>query len=222
MATALADNMQDSATATSRHVWPALLPYLGGKVMPVEREATDMALALDMKAGIDYWHLSYGGMMVGVGTRVQWVDVEDGPRPVVPKNKRSFTVRMERANGSKSEYDRILQIGQHAGVKPHLMVHAYFKKPRTSGDLISAAVARSRDIAHLLQRKVEAYGRYEKAAGVRKNPEDGTWFGVVTWEEIEKARMPLVVVSPILGIMTDIQGARDRGVERLWSDEFEW
>ena len=83
-------------------------------------------------------------------------------------------------------------------------------------------MARSRDIVHLLKLKREASGNYEKAAGMRRNPDDSTWFGVVTWDEIERARMPLLVVSPIMGIMTDVQGARDGGVERLWSNDYEW
>ena len=222
MRTAVADNMQDSAEATSRYVWPLLLKELGGVVEPVEREATQMAQQLDMVAGIDYWHVSRGAGMVGVGTRVQWIDTESGPNAVVPKGWRSFTVRVERANGTKSEYDRILQVANQPGVKPHLMVHAYFKKPKRSGDLVAVAVARSRDVVHLLQLQRARDGDC-KAAGMRVNPDDGTKFGVVTWEALERARMPLLVVRPIMdGVMTEVSGARNGGVERLWTNEYEW
>lgn len=171
----VARDLSDSAYDFKRVVWPAiegLMQY--GRLEPVEAAtARDMAQALDVLAGIDAWQmLDAKGVMRGIASRIQWG----------PESWNTFTIRLDRNNGSKTEYAKRLTAWEEpdAGwLLPHITVQAYLTEPRRGGRLIRAGIVRTRD---LLKFSVE-----HKCPQPRRNGEDGVLFNWYRWSAIRQA-----------------------------------
>jgi len=112
-----------------------------GELLQMEgRPDADLALQLDMQSGIDAWELLRGGGMRGVAARVQ----------ESPKSWKSFTVRMERSNGAKTEYAKRWDAinGGHGLIYPHLTVQAYAQTK--DGPIIEVGVCRTSDLIQFI------------------------------------------------------------------------
>lgn len=179
MRTDVARDLSDGAYDFMRVVWPGIKHLLGvGEIKPVEAVAPgELQRDLDMLAGIDAWHISDGRtLMRGIASRVQWIHPDRGPY-------RSFTIRMERPNGSRTEFEKRCEAIDRADegwLLPHLTVQAYVQEPRRLGELISAGVVKTRDLYEFARDRID--GR-----PTRRNPQDGVLFTPWWWDELKEA-----------------------------------
>lgn len=175
----VAIRMGRSAQAFKTVVWPALQPYLAdAEAIPVE-SVTDHGFAreLDALAGIDAWIIPSGKYVRGLASRIQW--------PRTQKNYRTFTVRLSKLNGARTEYDkRKTEMATTGAITPHYWAHAYLGR---QDRLLGAAVALTRDIIDCITDRVGCE---------RHNPSDGTSFWCVDWDELRARRRSLIEVGP--------------------------
>jgi len=158
----------DSAFDFLRVVLPKLKEkrMLSGKIIPVESvTAKEMVKHLDIDGGIDVWQIQKGVGMRGIASRIQWGN----------KNWNTFTIRKSRTSGAKTEYEkRMFAIKTGGYLYPFYTIQAYVSQRRV-GDLISVAIAKTKDIFDLI--KVGLC--YEKPNG-----SDGNVFIIVDWEDM--------------------------------------
>lgn len=183
----VARDLSDSAYDFLRVVWPAIKPFMQhGELKPVEAIASEELKGdLDKLAGIDAWHIVYERrLMRGIASRVQWISLESEPW-------RSFTIRMERPNGVKTEFEKrceAIDRMDEGWLFPHLTVQGYVAKPRRSGQLLAAAIVRTKDLYN--------YARKHPEREWRRNPEDGVWFTPWWWDELKRAGIQVRVIEP--------------------------
>jgi hypothetical protein len=165
-------DLSASASDFLRVVVPAIRDLIGpGRITPVESTApADLRRDLDILAGIDAWQMvDSEGRMRGIASRIQWGN----------RVWRSFTVRLERPNGLKTEKDkRIDAFLRPAGgwLLPALTVQAYLTWPKPGGTLIEAGVIRTSDLLdHMIRNPCERPLR---------NPEDGVMFEPYFWDDL--------------------------------------
>lgn len=180
----VARDLSASASDFERIVWPAIKPLFGhGRMVSIEC-ATSKGLTrdFDVLAGIDGWHmLDDKGVMRGVASRVQWGD----------KSWRTFSIRRERPNGSRTEMEKRLYAidnPEHNWLIPALTVQAYLTKPKPGGALIEAAVIRTRDLYR--------FARDHPCAEPRYNPEDKVLFDWFRWNDLKRAGLQVGIVPP--------------------------
>lgn len=141
-------DMDWSARLFSDAVWPLISGCLGGgELLKMEgRPDLELARDLDMKAGIDGWHIHVNGMR-GIASRIQTMETARRKEPY-----NTFTVRLRRDSGAKTEYEkRLFAIENKIGgwIYPALTVQAYAATKR--GPIISCGVARTADIIAFIQ-----------------------------------------------------------------------
>jgi hypothetical protein len=151
-------------------VVPAIRPLIGnGRIEPVESTVTaDFRRDLDVLAGIDAWQIvEQDGRMRGLASRVQWG----------PKVWRSFTVRVARPNGARTEkakrIDAFLR-PQGGWLLPALTIQAYLLRP--GGPLIEAGVIRTTDLLDFIIRN--------PCQRPLHNPSDGVLFEPYWWDDL--------------------------------------
>lgn len=138
------DNMSDSAKDFSNIVEPAICDWFDGEVINVENVTeSEIAEALDVNAGIDYWRV--GDLMSGIGSRVQWLD----ETRFASEPYDTFTVRCETEYGvQRSEYEKRLEAIEDGGLYPRQTVQAYLDTRH--GELLSVgAVSTEELIKHI-------------------------------------------------------------------------
>jgi hypothetical protein len=134
-------DLSKSAADFLRVVWPKVQGMLGGgRLIPVETNATTALVHdFDTLAGIDAWHmLDAKGVMRGIASRVQW-----------GKNWRTFTIRVSRPTGGKTEFaKRLFAIDNpdQGWLFPVLTVQAYVAEPAGQGRLLGAGVIKTREL----------------------------------------------------------------------------
>jgi hypothetical protein len=129
-------DMTDSATAFESLIWPVVLPWVGGGNLLQMENISDSKFAsiLDMKAGIDGWQIHSDGMR-GIASRIQQGD----------KAWNTFTVRMARDSGAKTEYEkRTIAIETGKYIYPYLTIQAYIRT--WEGPILSIGLAKTVDI----------------------------------------------------------------------------
>lgn len=169
----VADRLSASAHDFERLVWPVIKDALGGgRVVPVETVAeAEFARDLDVLAGIDVWHIAQGDAGIrGIASRIQW-----GHR-----NWRTFTVRYSRRSGYATEYHKRCAAlnGGHGFLYPHITVQAYIDK-RPDGALLGCGMAYTSDVIALADPDNESRRR--------TNPQDGSTFLVVSYDDLKAA-----------------------------------
>ena len=164
-------DLSASAQDFLRVVIPAIRPLIGrGRIEPVESTAPEgLRRDLDILAGIDAWQMvDEHGRMRGLASRIQWGD-----------NWRSFTVRLERPNGSKTEKEKRISafLQPQAGwLLPALTIQAYLTRPKPGGHLIEAGVIRTADLLdHMIR---------NPCPRARRDPEDGVMFEPYFWDDL--------------------------------------
>lgn len=189
-----------SAKAFKHIVWPAIRASCdGGELMPVEAEANEgLKNDLDVLAGIDGFQMvRESGRMRGIASRIQSMEKAKTNRPY-----NSFTLRLERASGTKTEVEKRLEAiaGKDRGwLFPHLTVQAYVSA--WDGDLLSAAVVKTEDLfAYLKVWRHEVKTQYAP---------DGNKFLACYWSCMRRRGVRVAIVEPEL----------DKGVagtDNLW------
>jgi len=138
-------DMKWSSKLFIESVWPMLPAVVGkGDLMQMEgRPDRELALALDMRSGIDAWQLMANGQMRGIAARVQKA-----------KDWSTFTIRLARDSGAKTEFaKRYEAIHSRQGfVYPHLTIHAYAKTE--TGPVTSVGVCRTSDVIEFITREL--------------------------------------------------------------------
>jgi len=138
--------LEFTSKITKEKVFPVLNQWgLGGrgKVEDVEGQKFEHRIIkiLDNFAGIDALEVDPDKGIRGISIRCQWI---------TNRVFNSFTVRYERANGARTEFDkRLLQMISSGGwMYPALTVQAYFKKVDgvKTNQLLTVGLADTRDI----------------------------------------------------------------------------
>lgn len=127
--------MDRSKTAFENIVWPACRDHLnGGTLMQMEgRPDQELAMQLDMKAGIDGWQLHEDGMR-GIASRVQ-----------VGRAWDTFTIRKARDSGAKTEFEkRASAVTTGDWLYPTITIQAYLET--WSGPALSIGISRTEEI----------------------------------------------------------------------------
>lgn len=154
MAPDVAKDLSDSQYEFHRLVWPALGERCGGgQILSTEGVGRDLEQNLDVLGGVDAFQVLQGEGMRGIASRVQWHE------PPMPDEYMTFTVRKSRANGAPTEYDKRLRAVENPRgfLYPHLTTQAYLSPPRRSGELLSAAVALTRDVVRMIRDGEEGF-----------------------------------------------------------------
>jgi hypothetical protein len=165
--------MTKSAKALQEIVWPVMGPLVGGgRLIPVETvTSAGFTRELDLLAGIDAWQILSGQSMRGLASRVQFGE----------RAWNTFTVRSSLKSGYDTELQKRIRWADHGWEKgllgPHLTCHAYVAERSGPDQLVSAAIARTRDIIAAIRCGYS----YRRANGA-----DGNVFECVDWSVLEE------------------------------------
>jgi len=171
-------------------VWPMCRKSLGGgELMRMEgRPDTQLAKELDMRAGIDGWHLHSDGMR-GIASRVQ-----------IGHDWRTFTIRMSRESGVATEYEkrqRSLADGR-GWICPAVTIQAY--AATEDGPVLSVGIARTADVIAYIAAGLHTLNRVADAIfavcpwGAMRNA--GYHVKIVTGEQAAPAPPPPAAPVP--------------------------
>jgi len=160
-------DMRWSAKIFCEKVWPLIRGHLGGgDLMEMEgRPDTQLAKELDMKAGIDGWHIHKAGMR-GIASRVQ----------VTSHPWDTFTVRMARDSGAVTEFEKrktSLDNPDQGWIYPAVTVQAYISLKKES--VISCGLGKTKDIIEFIAKNLHTLKRTSNAE-----------FAVCPWGEMQK------------------------------------
>jgi hypothetical protein len=124
-------------------VWPIIKRDVGGGDLLLMEGRPDVELAklLDMRAGIDGWHLMQGGGIRGIASRIQKGD----------KVWETFTVRRSRSSGADTEFQKRKDAIQakDGQIYPHLTVQAYAKTEQ--GPVLAAGICKTADLIAFIE-----------------------------------------------------------------------
>lgn len=182
----VARDLEASARDFKALVWPAIRNLIGGGDLATVESST--LNDYDSIAGVDAWQLGPNGM-VGIASRVQWGET----------NWASFTVRLSRASGVKTEYQKRLDALQHEDegyLSPQLTIQGYVSEQGT-GKLLSVGVVATKDLFRYIVR----FGVDRK----RRNPVDGNLFGIVFWAKLIARGYPVQVFTAPKNNAEDIE-----------------
>jgi len=170
-------------------IWPRLNSQLPGTLVHVEAatrpEMKHLVQQFDQLAGIDAWVIEQQTGIRGLASRIQ----------VCPSGKPfdTFTIRLSRDSGAKTEYAKRKEAIEQGWLYPHLTMQAYITA-RNGGELLSYGVAKTIDIFNLIA-EVEAemvkYPRWQSnRAYIRRTNNASFW--AVTWDsQLVLYRYPL-------------------------------
>ena len=169
----VAADLSDSAHDFLRVVWPVIRPWCGGgELKPVEAVAPEeFERQLDVLAGIDAWQIVEDTGIRGIASRVQWPKDWNGE----PGWWETFTVRKQRATGTKTEWEKRKDAlsGARGFIKPALLVQAYIRPPRREESLTYVCMCNADDLYALATDEMEGDAWYSEV-----NPQDGNIFAV--------------------------------------------
>ena len=151
-------------------MWPQIKSWFGdGDLIPVEAVTNvEMAKLLDTCAGIDAWYVETNKGIRGIGSRVQW-----------GVNYKTFTIRKEKFNGWRTEYEKLCDAIENDWLYPYWFCQAYLTEKK--GRLCSVAVVETKKLINYIKTYDPIY---------ISNKTDA-WFWVINWSKIGK-------VDPIL------------------------
>jgi hypothetical protein len=190
----VARDLSDSAHDFLRVVWPQAKAWCGdGVLRPVEAvgDDDDFNKQFDMLAGIDAWQIVDGEGIRGISSRIQW------PKEMKHEGEiswpgqsdgldcwwESFTIRKKRSSGAPTEWGKRIHALENRSkgfINPHLIIHAYVKRPRREGELLYACMCRSDDLFRLATDEMKG-----KVWFLQTNPSDGNEFAVFPVEWLE-------------------------------------
>jgi hypothetical protein len=144
----VASDMKWSSALFVEKVWPIVRKHFGGGELLLMEGRPDMELArlLDMRAGIDGWHLMQNGGIRGIASRIQKGE----------KVWATFTVRKSRQSGAETEFQkrRDAILSNNGQIYPHLTVQAYTRT--VTGPIMAAAVCKTSDLIDFIERGLAA------------------------------------------------------------------
>lgn len=167
------DDMDRSSALFVNQVWPLCVEAIGGgSLMQMEgRPDSELARELDMRAGIDGWHVHHHGLR-GIASRVQ-----------VGNDWSTFTVRMSRDSGTTTEYEKRLRaITTRAGLLfPALTIQAY--AATWDGPVISIGIVHTTGLIDFIQKRFHFERRTTNAR-----------FAVCSWSKMIEKGYEVIVM----------------------------
>lgn len=128
--------MSETSDDFNAHVWPVLSHMLKGEIVPVEGRDNPALRMLDMYCGIDYLLKLEGSNVIwGVASRIQRIGQNCKPW-------NTFTVRLERDSGAKTEFNKRVRDILLDGIYPRITYHAYVK----GGQLATLGVCLTKEL----------------------------------------------------------------------------
>ena len=163
--------MKWSAAAFNTMIWPVVRSLLGGgNLLQMEgRPDLELAKKLDMLAGIDGWHIHHNGIR-GIASRVQ-----------IGKPWNTFTVRMSKLSGAKTEFEKrkqALDYPQRGWIYPAITVQGYIETE--TGPLLSCGVCLTADLIRFIERGLSSGNGVSDAK-----------FAVCSWVKMRKNGYPV-------------------------------
>lgn len=147
---------------------PLLEKVLKGELITVEGETlNETAKLLDTLAGIDLWFANKEKGMRGIASRIQY-----------GKNWRTFTIRLERDSGAKTEYEKRKYAIDNDYLYPVITYQAYLCE---DGKM---AIAMTKDIIDYIDKGL-AYIRHTK-----DDQQGQASFYVVDWDDFKAQGYP--------------------------------
>jgi hypothetical protein len=145
-----------------------VLPKLiSGDIISIEQQDNEILLLLDMYSGIDYIRKNDKGLQ-GIASRVQF-----------GKNWDSFTIRMQRHTGAKTEYQKRLEQIENGYFYPYFTMQAYFDNTQDM-NLLSICIIKTIDL----------YNEIEKNLKVKTRVSDNV-FKFIKWEDILNSKLKI-------------------------------
>jgi len=126
-----------SATNAIKNVMPLLNKCVSGELISIENTGNKILDMLDQCSGIDMLSLSNGNIK-GIACRVQW-----------GRNWDSFTIRLQRHTGTKTEYQKRIDSINNGSFYPYLTMQAYLDNKRDN-KILSLAVIKTIDLYELI------------------------------------------------------------------------
>lgn len=155
----------NSRKAFTQLVWPEISDewFDGADIEPVEGAADTLKESMDIESGIDYW--SVGDGLQSIASRVQNVGADIS----------TFTVRVSRATGAKTELQKRLEEHDSDNLTPTWMIHAYIDAPENDnqkwevekGELLNVAKARQKELIKYV--KNGSFGSHYEKNGTKHN-----------------------------------------------------
>jgi len=177
-------DLSDSAYDFMNTVYPKLveLNFISGEIISVEGNANDYLKALlDKQASIDVLLVKTNTGVIGIASRVQWYE------PTKPRGFpfNSFTIRMHRATGARTEYEKLTNALSANGkyFYPYYTCQSYITERRT-GELVSLAIAKTEDIYRIINLG------YSKSM---VNSFDNNTFEVVYWDVMQSHKCDIKI-----------------------------
>jgi len=136
---------------------------IGGKIHTIENRKNEILILLDVKSGIDYIRENEEGLQ-GIAARVQWGKAWD-----------TFTIRMKRHTGTKTEYEkRVAQI-KNGYFYPAFTLQSYFDNKQDM-NLLSAAICKTTDLYDFIE-------KFKDKVHTNRSDND---FIFVKWSDLER------------------------------------
>jgi hypothetical protein len=179
------EDLKESAKFFQELIWPEIKDYFGEcKLTPAEGADKDsLASHLDLNSGIDYFIMQCNRGADFLASRIQY-----------DKNRRTFTIRKERASGVRTEYDKLCDALDGNMVRPKYFSHAYIIKspPR----ILGGAICNMDDLITHIRTGKE--GKDYIILDVTKN--GAARFYVVKWIRLKELGIPVTIWPDELAI----------------------
>lgn len=158
-------------------VWPLIRPCIGGGALMQIENSPDRAMAsmLDMRCGVDAWHLHTDGVR-GIASRIQSGCCY-----------RTFTVRMRRHTGGETEFaklERAITSGR-GWLRPQITVQAYAKTQ--AGPVLCVGVTNTDDLYRFIKSGFHT---------TRSTPGGREVFAVCDWAQMKVKGFHVRVIEP--------------------------
>lgn len=178
----IATQMSHSAQCFQEIVWPKFQPHFrNSKAKFYSSEAvtnSEFSKQLDMISGIDAWLIECKEQgyeyIRGLASRIQWGTT----------NWRTFTIRKTVRSGYPTEYQkRLKELLIPGAITPHYCAHAYLTK---DDKLLGGCIALMQDVIRCVEKEI---------GWSKSNPQDGTIFWIVPWDELKTRRCPMIEIK---------------------------
>jgi hypothetical protein len=126
-------DLSDSVKALEKIKDTVLPKIISGKIHCIEKSNDEILLLFDRISGVDYIRQNEHGLQ-GIAARVQW-----------GFNYNTFTIRMQRKTGAKTELEKRIEQIKNGYIYPAYTLQAYFDN-RKENNLLSIAIIKTIDL----------------------------------------------------------------------------
>ena len=164
-------DLSDSINAIEKIKLTVLPTLISGEIISIEESNNNVLLLFDRYSGIDYLRKNNVGLQ-GIASRVQF-----------GKNWDTFTVRVKRITGAKTEYEKRKEQINKGYIYPYYTLQAYFDN-RKDLNLLSICIIKTIDL----------YNEIENNENVKTRISDNV-FKFISWYDIEKSKIKMYIAK---------------------------